>query len=114
MTDERRVTLRSIRDSEGTRYLSASLNANGDLVIDGQDLGPGVEAFFGPGIREYEWARTVRRPHVPTLLAALGGPPGEDILVVLARRFSGDAAAGLDQAIAAAGVPVEHWSRTGD
>jgi len=53
----KRVVLRNTRDADGTRYLEASINAEGDLVIEGQDLGPGVEEIFG--IREYEWAWTI-------------------------------------------------------
>lgn len=51
------VVLRDTRDDGGTRYLEAFVKSNGDLIISGQDLGPGVEAFFG--VSEYEWAWTV-------------------------------------------------------
>lgn len=46
------VVLRDMRDARGSRYLGASIKANGDLVIEGQDLGPAVEEFFG--VSEYE------------------------------------------------------------
>lgn len=114
MTAEREVVLRSVRDGRDVRHLSASITAAGDLLIEGQDLGPGVEAFFGAGMTEYEWTRTVGRADLPALLASLGATPGEDVLDVLARRFSGDDAAGLDAALERSGVPVARWSRTGD
>ncbi len=47
------VVLRDTRDEGGARYLEAAIKSNGDLVISGQDLGPGVKAFFG--VSEYEW-----------------------------------------------------------
>ena len=50
------VTLRDTRDEGGSRHLSASLKGDGTLIIEGQDLGPGVEGFFGSGLTEYEWA----------------------------------------------------------
>ena len=49
-----RITLRNVRDDLGTRSLEAFVLPTGDLVIEGQDYGDGVEAAFGEGIREYE------------------------------------------------------------
>ena len=114
MTTEREVTLRSVREGRDVRHLAASITAGGDLYIEGQDLGPAVEEVFGVGVTEYEWSRTVSRADLPALLGSLEAEPGEDILDVLARRYSGDAAAGLDGALDRSGVPVARWSRTGD
>jgi hypothetical protein len=36
------------RDKDGSRYLEARLERNGDLIIEGQDLGDGVERWFAP------------------------------------------------------------------
>ena len=42
------VVLRDTSDASGTRFLEARLDADGTLRIEGQDLGPGVSAVFGP------------------------------------------------------------------
>jgi hypothetical protein len=109
-----RTILRESRDADGLRHLDARLAADGDLVIEGQDLGDGVERFHGPGIREYEWIWTVRAKELPALVAALGGQPGEGVLGLLERRFAGEAAAGLRAFLDGSGIAVESWSRLGD
>lgn len=43
----RTVTLWHQCDELGSRILDATLETNGDLRIDGQDLGNGVEEIFG-------------------------------------------------------------------
>lgn len=112
MTKERSVVLRDTRDEDGTRYLEARIEENGDLTIQGQDLGAGVESYFGPGTREYEWCWTIRSPDLPRLREALKA--GEDVLAALHARFSGDAAAGLSSFLKEEQVPYESWSRVGD
>ena len=106
------VTLRDTRDEGGSRHLSGSLKGDGTLVIEGQDLGPGVEGFFGSGLTEYEWAWIIRPPEVNTLKMALACE--DDVLVALRDRFSGDAAAGLQPFLDDNGVSYEPWSRVGD
>jgi hypothetical protein len=54
MTGARRIDLHAGRDARGSRSISATLDTDGQLVVDGQDLGPQVEAF-GEGFREYAW-----------------------------------------------------------
>ncbi|MFZ2362403.1 MAG: hypothetical protein WA040_23895 [Anaerolineae bacterium] len=105
------VTLRDTRDEDGTRHLSARLKGDGALLIEGQDLGPGVERFFGPGLTEYEWVWTIRPSGVRTLKLALAA---DDVLAALRDRFSGDAAANLQTFLDDNGVPYEPWSRVGD
>jgi len=73
-----------LRNSRG-RFLKASIKTDGDLVIEGQDIGAEVEAFFG--YSEYEWAWTISAKDCDRLLAALGGEP--DLLSALGERFSG-------------------------
>lgn len=48
------------------------LTESGALVLEGQDLGGGVSAFFGPQFSEYEWAWTVPRERVGVVLDSLG------------------------------------------
>lgn len=107
-----RVVLQHARDDQGIRHLEASLTASADLIIQGQDLGPGVERFFGQGLREYEYTITVRKADVPALLSALGAK--DDVLGALQRHFlnpkSGDPRSFLDEH----GIPHDFWSRIGD
>lgn len=108
MTD-RRVVLRSQRDADGSRHLEARLTTGGDLVVEGHDLGPGVERAFGAGHTEYEWCHTVRAEHVPELVAVLGG--AGDVLALLEAR----GAESLARSLPPTGpVPAGFWSRVGD
>ncbi len=84
---ERRVTLREDVWGPDRRHLWAVVTASGDLVIEGQDLGPEVERLFGEGKIEYEWTVRVRAPDVPGAVVALSGAPGDDVLGLLAMRF---------------------------
>jgi len=108
----RTITLRHTKDEDGSRFLGASLSDDGVLTIEGQDLGRGVERFFGDGNVEYEWSWTLPPTSVDALRESLGG--GEDILALLAARFSGDAAAQLKSHLDGIGVQYETWSRIGD
>jgi len=110
----RTVTLRRSEDRDGTRYLGASMVGEGDIRIDGQDLGPGVTAWFGEGITEYEWTWTIRAAAIPRLLTALGEPADADPLAALARRFSGDRAADLKSFLDDNEIEHDAWSRVGD
>jgi hypothetical protein len=106
--------LRDQQDADGSRYLDATLGADGRLMIEGQDVGAGVERVFGDGIREYEWAWTVRPANVPAAVAALDGTPDEPPLAVVARWSAAHQGADPGSALKKAGVPVEFWSRAGD
>ncbi|MEO3856850.1 hypothetical protein ABGB08_18230 [Acrocarpospora sp. B8E8] len=109
------MILRETRGAGGYRFLGAHLTEAGDLVVEGQDLGSGVEDFWGPGLREYERFYTVRAQHLPLLVAELGGAPGEDLLQLLVRTCSSEDAGRLESLVAANGpVPAELWSRLGD
>jgi hypothetical protein len=109
-----RVTLRSRRGAGGVRHLGAWLTAAGDLVVEGHDLGSGVEAFFGEGRTEYEWTWTIRAADIPLLSAALEGRPDEGILALLRRTCSNENASRLDALLGdGKAVPAERWSRVG-
>jgi hypothetical protein len=107
----RRVTLRDRRDTGGTRFLEATLDA-GTLRIEGQDLGDAVEAILGD--REYEWTWTVAAGDLPAAIEALGAAPGADPLAVLQAWSAANADADPGQAIRDAGTPIAFWSRLGD
>lgn len=105
-----KTVLRRMRDEGGTRYLGAYVDEKGDLIIEGQDLGPAVERILG--VREYEWVWTVKRDQLPLLARELGGV--SDLLKALEQRFSGDAAAGLHDFLREKKIPFDFWSRRGD
>jgi hypothetical protein len=105
-----RVVLRKVRDADGTRHLQASLTRDGDVLIEGQDLGAGVERALG--VYEYEWAWTIRAPDVPLLLGALGAT--SDVLSALREQFSEDRAARLMDFLDSHNIPYERWSRMGE
>ncbi len=107
------IVLRDIHDEEGVRHLAARFTESGDLVIEGQDLGDGVERFFGEGIREYEWIWTIRRGSLVALARELGVNEGA-ILEELGRRFSHPSCGELEPFLKEHGIPLERWSRLGD
>jgi hypothetical protein len=111
---ERRVTLRNQTFGADRRMLWAVLTPDGDLRIEGQDLGPAVAEIFGEGLTEYEWDVVVRAANLPRAVVALGGAPGDDVLALLAQRYSGFEASNIEQRLDEAGVPSEFWSRIGD
>ena len=112
--DSDSVVLRKERSGMDSRYLGAKLNEDGDLIIEGQDLGPTVEAFWDAGNTEYEWAIVVHAANIPLFVAALGGAPGVDVLPLLASRFADDERYGSKTFLDEHDVPTEFWSRVGD
>ena len=96
--------------NRSNRHLEASISANGDLVIKGQDLGAEVESFFG--YSEYEWVWTVSAANCDQLLLALGAKT--DLLSALGERFSGERAADLQDFLESEGIEYTAWSRVGD
>ena len=96
-----------------TRSVIVALTDSGDLVWSGQDLGPDV-VTLQPAAMEYEWCLTVRAAYVPGLLAGLGGMPGDDVVALVAARFTTDLE--LELFAAALGIPTEFdsWIGTND
>ena len=66
------VSLRNEREENYVRIITASYNADGDLIIAGHDLGDRVQTFFACSEYEYAWA--IRAVHLPKLKRALGNP----------------------------------------
>lgn len=108
------INLREERNGRDVRRLWATLSANGDLQIEGQDLGPSVGRFWGQESGEYEWCLTIRATDVEKLVMALGATPGEALLPLLAERFKQDEDCVTKRFLEAQGIPVEFWSRVGD
>jgi hypothetical protein len=108
------VVLREQRDADGSRRLEAAWREGVGIVIEGQDLGPGVERIWGEGNDEYEWVWAIGPEAIPAMIAALGGTERDDPLVLLKTWY--DAGGGMDPGIhlREAGVALEFWSRVGD
>jgi len=51
------------------QVLTARITDAGDLILEGQDLGPIAKEFWGDD--EYEYSRTVTAAHVPAVLLHL-------------------------------------------
>lgn len=109
---EKSVVLRSSRDKGGSRFLGATLLENGDVRIEGQDLGPGVENVFGQGYTEYEYIMTIRVKNVPALLQALGAK--SDVLSALQKYFGDPSTEDPRSFLKNHNIPFEFWSRVGD
>ena len=108
------IVLRDERDAGGIRHLGAVRRSDGGILIEGHDLGSGVEGVFGAGLTEYEWAWAIEPDAVPSAVAALGGREGDDPLRLLASWFSTHGRTDPGSDLKAAGVPIEFWSRVGD
>jgi hypothetical protein len=104
------VSLRAEHDGPDSRFLDAYLDDDGNLNIDGQDLGPQTRPVSSDG--EYEWFEVIRAAQVPALRRLLGANSDEDILDVLERSWSGERAADLERLLRESGIPIElsTWS----
>jgi len=107
----RKVTLRAERDGRDYRHLEAYVDETGRLHIDGQDLGPGTSPVSSDG--EYEWFKTIAAADVPRLVALLGGRPGDDVLDLLERGFTGPRSYDLEARIRAGDIRIELFTWSG-
>lgn len=106
----RRVTLRTERQGRDYRHLEAYVDVEGALHVDGHDLGPGTAMVSDDG--EYEWFQTIAAADVPRLVELLGGAPGEHVLDVLERGWTGPRSYDLEALLRKGDIPVERvvWS----
>jgi len=103
-TAPHKVTLRSERRGENSFSLWAYLDDDGNLHLDGQDLGPVTAPVSTDG--EYEYFKTIAAPDIPRLLEMLGARADADILDVLASGWSGDASWRLERLLGESDIPV--------
>ena len=108
--EPQKIILRREQSATNSRYLSAEINADGDLVFEGQDLGKRVEDIFG--YSEYEWVWTVKAKDLALFEKALGC--SGDLLEHIERTFSHENAAQLYDFLQTHKIPFETWSRIGD
>ena len=104
-----KLVLRDERHGDDRRFLCAYCDREGNLHIDGQDLGPGTALVSDDG--EYEWWETIDAAYVPALAQALGGNEGEPILTVLS-RYCGEGSYEVERILRESRIPVERrvWS----
>jgi hypothetical protein len=100
----RTVTLRQERNGRDVRWLGAYVDGAGALHIDGQDLGPGTAMVSSDG--EYEWFKTVAPNDVDRLVVLLGGQPGDDVLALLERDWTGSRSYDFERLLRESGIPV--------
>ena len=85
--------------------LWASRDDDGDLHLDGQDLGPVTLPVSPDG--EYEYVTIIAAADVPRFVELAGGTPGHGVLGLLADRWSGPASFELERMLRASDIPVE-------
>ena len=105
------VVLVEERSGADSRIIWASLAENGDLIISGQDIGPGVERVFGSD--EYEFAHTIPFDYVLPFLEILGATKVTDVLTAL-RHFGGPRYQEIINALETAqnSMPIRFWSHS--
>ena len=105
------VVLLEERNGADSRSVWASLAENGNLIISGQDIGPGVERVFGSD--EYEFSHRVPSDYVLPFLEILGATKVTDVLTAL-RVFSGPRYEEITNALETAkqSMPIRFWSHS--
>lgn len=103
------VELVDERSGADSRRIWASLDADGSLMISGQDIGPAVERFFGAD--EYEFAHTVPVAHLRHFFSLLGLESFENPLDAI-KQFGGDNYKKLADTLEVAkeSIPIKFWS----
>lgn len=89
----------TLHDAE-RRTLRARRSAHGDLLIEGQDL-------TGD---EYEWVHTIAPVDIETVVSALGGRTGDDVLPLLEAGGEQIWREGEGTWLKRLGVPADFWS----
>lgn len=103
------VSMRQLRREDLRSFLDAEINDDGDLVLQGQDLGEFVEQAMGTD--DYEYAKTYAKSTFPTILEALGEPADADILEVIAARWCGNEVSfEFERRLEKAGIPRDLWT----
>lgn len=109
------LTLEQTDDDRGFSVRRVLFADDGGLTIEGHDLGPGVERFFGEGNTEYEFTRTVTPAGVARLREALALDPEADLAEELRRRFAHPGGSPeLERTLQDHGIETTFWSRVGD
>jgi hypothetical protein len=105
-------TLRNESHGADSRCLWLALQENGDVIIQGQDLGTSVSRSWGGS--EYEWAITIKAADVPAYVRCLGGKADDSVLELVPACFRRDSACVEKHFLEKHGIAVEFWSRVGE
>ncbi len=103
------VSMRALHRSDLTSYLTARIDHQGNLRLDGQDL---MSAGADHPMRsdEYEYTKTYDSSTFPAILEALGAPPNSEIMSVIAEHWCGDKKAfEFERLLTAAEIPRQIW-----
>jgi len=103
------AVLRDEHNDAGSRHLIARTSSEG-IELVGQDLNSGPEEDQIFGASEYEWIQTIAWEHVPAFCTLLGGAPGDDVIELLSKRYSGKASNELSPLLQTATFPIKFWS----
>lgn len=102
----RAAQLRNVRDDQGNTFaLDVRLLDDESVEFAAQDLGPITAKVSDDG--EYEYWRTIAAEHVPQLVWLLGGEPGEHVIELLARHWSGARSFDLEHVLRQAPFPIQ-------
>ena len=93
-----------LRDGEDDRYLTAWVDEQGRLRLDGQDFGPATAVVTSRG--EYEWFHTIAAEDVPRVLELLGADEDADVLEVLERDWNGARSGALERLLADSSIDM--------
>jgi hypothetical protein len=105
--ERRTLVVQNIRDERGWSRRELHADEDGSLVIEGHDLGSGVSDFWGQGMGQYEFTRTVSPAGVVELRLSMGIGDAP-LLESLGSRFSTTRA--LEEYLEAKGIETEFWS----
>lgn len=105
------IVMAKARDERGWYSRELHAEEDGTLTIEGHDLGSGVSNFWGDGMTEYEFTRTLSVAAVAQLRLSLGIDDTQ-LLEILRSRFETTHA--LEEYLEANGIETTFWSRVGD
>ena len=108
-----KAVLEESNDEKGTCVRRVWLTPEGTLRLEGQDIGPFVQQFFG--YPEYEFVRAVSASGVEQLRRALNLGAEDDLIDALVAQFQGPGgSARLEKFLETQGIESEFWNRIGD
>ena len=104
------VVITNVHHSKGTMLRVVRLTDDGGLMIEGHDLGGGVEQFFGA--YEYEFKKQFSSDAVARLRDLLGLESDDELLPTIKNRFT--YTDDLEEFLRDNGIEGKFWSRVGD
>lgn len=104
------VVITNVHDSKGTMLRVVRLTDDGGLMIEGHDLGGGVEQFFGA--YEYEFKKQFSSDAVARLRDLLGLESDDELLPTIKEQFT--YTDDLEEFLRDNGIDGKFWSRVGN